>query len=78
MATSDGGPIFCKAIDGLAKYKDRHYIANLIMATIDEPGTQKCIPYWINLSLDILDSIASRLVHTLNLALKNICATKIQ
>ncbi|GAU28989.1 hypothetical protein TSUD_391900 [Trifolium subterraneum] len=43
MATSSTGPIFLKAIDGTGEFKDRHFIANLILSVIDEVGAQNVV-----------------------------------
>ncbi|XP_027342768.1 uncharacterized protein LOC113855350 [Abrus precatorius] len=88
MAASDSGPMFLKAIDGSGEYKDKHYIANLIFSTIDEVGPQNVVqvitdnaPVCKAAGL-IVESIHPHIfwtpcvVHTLNLALKNICAPK--
>lgn len=38
METSSAWPMFLKAVDGTGEYKDKHYISNLILNTIDEVG----------------------------------------
>lgn len=43
MAALGSGPMFLKATDGSGEYKDKHYIANLILTTIDEVGPQNVV-----------------------------------
>ena len=88
MAISDSGPMFLKAIDGSGEYKDKHYIANLISSTIDEVGPQNVVQVITDnapvckAARSIIESMHPHIfwtpcvVHTLNLALKNICAPK--
>ncbi|XP_058750554.1 uncharacterized protein LOC131623560 [Vicia villosa] len=88
MATSSAGPMFLKAIDGTGEFKDKHYIAKLILNTIDEVGAQNVVqvitdnaPVSKAAEL-IVESTQSHIfwtpcvVHTLNLALKCICSPK--
>ena len=86
MAVSESGPMFLKAINYEGETKDKHFIADLLISTIQEIGPQKVIQV-------ITDNAAACkaaghiveakfrhifwtlcVVHTLNLALKNICA----
>ncbi|XP_050890118.1 uncharacterized protein LOC127095479 [Lathyrus oleraceus] len=70
MAILNSGPMFLKVIDGTREYKDKHYIVTIILRTIEE----------------VVDSIVEGtyphivciacVVHTLNLALKSLCAPK--
>ena len=46
MALSDEGLVFIKAIDGLGKFKDKHYIAGVLkdaMDAIKEIGHKKVV-----------------------------------
>lgn len=84
MAASGSGPMFLKAIDGSGEYKDKHYIANLILTTIDDVGPQNVVQIITDnapvckAAGSIVESIHPHIfwtpcvVHTLNLALKNI------
>ena len=83
---SKSGPMFLKAINYEGETKDTHFIADLLINTIQEIGPQKVVQV-------ITDNAAAYkavghiveakfwyifwtpcVVHTLNLALKNICA----
>ncbi|KAK9047552.1 hypothetical protein V6N11_053391 [Hibiscus sabdariffa] len=70
MATSGNGPMFVKAVNCFGDVKDKFFIANLMKEVIDE-GAGEIIEsmyphiYW-----------TPCVVHTLNLALKNICSAK--
>uniref|UniRef100_A0A2N9EEB5 DUF659 domain-containing protein n=1 Tax=Fagus sylvatica TaxID=28930 RepID=A0A2N9EEB5_FAGSY len=88
MGTSELGPIFLKTIDGTKEYKDRHYIARLLLDAISEVGPHKVVQV-ITDNAAVMKSTGSIVeaeyshifwtpcvVHTLNLALKNICAAK--
>uniref|UniRef100_A0A2N9J571 DUF659 domain-containing protein n=1 Tax=Fagus sylvatica TaxID=28930 RepID=A0A2N9J571_FAGSY len=88
MGTSELGPIFLKAIDGTKEYKDKHYIARLLLDAISEVGPQNVVQV-ITDNAAVMKSAGSIVeaeyphifwtpcvVHTLNLALKNICAAK--
>ncbi|GAU44553.1 hypothetical protein TSUD_400170 [Trifolium subterraneum] len=86
MATSSAGPIFLKAIDGTGEFKDRHFIANLILSVIDEVGAQNVVQVITDnapvckAAASIVESMHPHIfwtpcvVHTLNLALRNICS----
>ena len=86
MAVSESGLMFLKAINCEGETKDKHFIADLLINTIQEIGPQKVVQV-------ITDNAAACkaaghnveakfwlifwtpcVVHTLNLALKNICA----
>ena len=86
MAVSEGGSMFLKAINCEGETKYKHFIADLLINTIQETGHQKVVQV-------ITDNAATCkavghiveakfrhifwtpcVVHTLNLALKNICA----
>ncbi|KAL4627980.1 hypothetical protein ACB092_05G204900 [Castanea dentata] len=43
MAVSDGGPVFIKAIDGSDKFKDKHYIAEVLRDAIKKIGHDKVV-----------------------------------
>ena len=43
MAVSEGGPMFLKAINCEGETKDKHFIANLLINTIQEIGPQKVV-----------------------------------
>ena len=86
MTVSESGPMFLKAINCEWETKDKHFIADLLINTIQEIGPQKVVQV-------ITDNAAACkaaghiveakfqhifwtpcVVHTLNLVLKNICA----
>ena len=88
MAVSDGGPVFIKAIDGSGEFKDKHYIARVLKDAIKEIGHEKVVQV-ITDNANVMKSAGALIegeypkifwtplvVHTLNLALKNICAAK--
>ena len=88
MATSEKGPMFIKAIDGTKEYKDKHYISRLFLEVIAEVGPENVVQI-ITDNASVMKSAGSIVeaeyptifwspcvVHTLNLALKNICAPK--
>ena len=43
MALSDEGLVFIKEIDGLGKFKDKHYIAGVLKDAIKEIGHEKVV-----------------------------------
>ncbi|XP_028551307.1 uncharacterized protein LOC110102601 [Dendrobium catenatum] len=71
MAITVNYPMFIKAVNSEGEYKDKHFIVNLIKEVIVMIGpsnvVQQTYPhiFW-----------TPCVVHTLNLALKNICAAK--
>ena len=88
MVVSDGGPVFIKAIDGSGEFKDKHYIARVLKDAIKEIGHEKVVQV-INDNANVMKSAGVLIegeypkifwtpcvVHTLNLALKNICVAK--
>ena len=87
MAISDGGPVFIKAIDGSGEFKDKHYIAGVLKDAIKEIGYKKVVQV-ITDNASVMKSARALIegeypkifwtcvVHTLNLALKNICVSK--
>ena len=85
---SDGGPVFIKAIDGSSEFKDKHYIAEVLKDAIKEIGHEKVIQV-ITDNANMMKAARALIegeypkifwtpciIHTLNLALKNICAAK--
>ncbi|KAI5425240.1 hypothetical protein KIW84_031154 [Lathyrus oleraceus] len=88
MEISSFGPMFLKAIDGTGEYKDKHYIAILILHTIEKVRAENVVQIITDNALVCKDvgSIVEGtyphifwtpcVVHTLNLALKSICAPK--
>ncbi|KAJ1443109.1 Ribonuclease H-like superfamily [Sesbania bispinosa] len=88
MAISDSGPMFLKAIDGSGEFKDKHYISDLMFSVIDEIGPQNVVQIITDnapvckAAGSIVESIHHHIfwtpcvVHTLNLALKDICCPK--
>ena len=88
MAVSDGGPVFIKAIDGSGEFKDKHYIVGVLKDAIKEIGHEKVVQV-ITDNANVMKAARALIkgeypkifwtpcvVHTLNLALKNICAAK--
>ena len=88
MAVSDESPMFIKAIDGSSEFKDKHFIARVLKDARKEIGHEKVVQVIIvNASVmkfakALFESGYPKIfwtpciVHTLNLALKNICAAK--
>ena len=88
MAVLDGGLVFIKAIERLGEFKDKHYITRVLKDAIKEIEHEKVVQFIID-NASVMKStrilIESEypkifwtlfVVHTLNLALKNICAAK--
>ncbi|KAK9018754.1 hypothetical protein V6N11_033801 [Hibiscus sabdariffa] len=88
MATSGNEPMFLKAVNCFSEVKDKFFIANLMKEVIDEVGHQNVVQI-INDNAsnckgagEIIESMYPHIywtpcvVHTLNLALKNICSAK--
>ena len=88
MATSEKWPFFIKSIDGTKEYKDKYFIADLFLKVIGEVGHQHVVQI-ITDNASIMKATGSIIeakylyifwspcvVHTLNLALRNICAPK--
>ena len=88
MVVSDGGLVFIKAIDGSGEFKDKHYIAKVLKDAIKGSGHEKAVQV-ITDNASVMKStrilIESEypkifwtlfVVHTLNLALKNILQQK--
>ena len=88
MATSQKGPIFIKSIDGTKEYKDKQFIADLFLMVIGEVGHQHDVQiitgnaFIMKATGSIVEAEYPHIfwspcvVHTLNLALRNICALK--
>ena len=85
MATSKKGPLFIKSIDSTKEYKDKHFISNLFLKVIGEVGHQHVVQitdnaYVMKAAGSIVEVEYPHIfwspyvVHTLNLALRNICA----
>ncbi|KAJ9546849.1 hypothetical protein OSB04_019392 [Centaurea solstitialis] len=75
MATSSNGPLFIKAVNCFGEVKDRFFISELMKDVINEIGHT-------NAAGEIIESQFPHIywtpcvVHTLNLALKNICSPR--
>ncbi|KAK8596116.1 hypothetical protein V6N12_064615 [Hibiscus sabdariffa] len=88
MATSGNGPMFLKAVNCFGEVKDKFFIANLMKEVIDEVGHQNVVQIITDNATnckgagEIIESMYPHIywtpcvVHTLNLALKNICSAK--
>ncbi|KAK9037127.1 hypothetical protein V6N11_022049 [Hibiscus sabdariffa] len=86
MATSGSGPMFLKAVNCFGEVKDKFFIANLMKEVIDEVGHQNVVQIITDNASnckgagEIIESMYPHIywtpcvVHTLNLALKNICS----
>ena len=86
MTVSESGPMFLKVINYEGETKDKHFIADLLINTIQEIGPQKIVQVITDnaaackVSRHIVEAKFWHIfwtlcvVHTLNLALKNICA----
>jgi hypothetical protein len=44
MVSSQNGPIFLKAMEALAKYKDVQYMGELFIKFIEDVGVDSCVP----------------------------------
>lgn len=88
MAVTEDGPMFLKAINNEGVEKDKYYIANLIKEVLLEVGPSKVVQiitdnaHVCRAAGRIIEQQFPHIfwtpcvVHTLNLALKNICAAK--
>ena len=88
MATSEKGPLFIKSIDGTKEYKDKQFIADLFLTVIGEVRHQHVVQiitdnaFIMKAAGSIVEAEYPHIfwspcvVHTLNLALKNICADR--
>ncbi|CAJ2633433.1 unnamed protein product [Trifolium pratense] len=80
--------LLSQAIDGTTEYKDKHFIAKLILETISDVGAQNVVQIITDNAPvckgagSIVEGMYPHIflspcvVHTLNLALRNICAPK--
>ena len=77
-----------KAIDGSGEFKDKHYIVGVLKDAIKEIGHEKVVQVITN-NANVMKSARALIkgvypkifwtpyvIHTLNLALKNICAAE--
>ncbi|XP_039155472.1 uncharacterized protein LOC104431857 [Eucalyptus grandis] len=88
MTVSDGEPMFIKSVDCSGETKDMHFIFNLLKGVINEIGHENVVQVITDNASNckgagqlIEQEFPSIMwtpcvVHTLNLALKNICAVK--
>ncbi|CAL5365301.1 unnamed protein product [Camellia sinensis] len=88
MAVSESGPMFIKAVDCSGETKDKYFIANLMKEVINEVGASNVVQVITDNAPNckaagqLIEAQFSHIlwtpcvVHTLNLALKNICAGK--
>ncbi|CAM8925350.1 unnamed protein product [Rhodiola kirilowii] len=88
MACCESGPMFIKAVNCDGEVKDKEFIANLLREVIDEVGHQNVVQVITDNANnckgagEIIEGIYPHIywtpcvVHTLNLALKNICAAR--
>ena len=86
MEVSESGPMFLKAINCEGETKGKHFLADLLINTIKEIGSQKVVQVITDNAVackaagHIMEAKFRHIfwtpcvVHTLNLALKNICA----
>jgi len=88
MVVTQSGPMFLKSIDGFDEIKDKDFIVrhmkdvimevgpnNVVQLTIDNASIFKVTGMLIKLEFPSI-YLTPCVVHTLNLALKNIYATK--
>ncbi|KAG6520646.1 hypothetical protein ZIOFF_017705 [Zingiber officinale] len=86
MAVCESGPMFLKAINCEGEYKDKAFISKLLINTINEVGHQNVVQV-VTDNAPVCKAVGLLVeakyphifwtpcvVHTLNLALKNICA----
>ncbi|CAH1453656.1 unnamed protein product [Lactuca virosa] len=88
MATSGNGPLFLKAVNCFGEVKDRFFIAELMKEVINEIGHENIVQIITDNAAnckaagEIIESQFPHIywtpcvVHTLNLALKNICSPR--
>ncbi|XP_058007979.1 uncharacterized protein LOC110662435 [Hevea brasiliensis] len=88
MVVSESGPMFIKSVDCSDEVKDKQFIANLLKEVTNEVGHQKVVQVITDNASnckgagEIIEGMFPHIywtpcvVHTLNLALKNICAAK--
>ncbi|XP_074283133.1 uncharacterized protein LOC141607679 [Silene latifolia] len=88
MVACESGPMFIKAVDCSGEVKDKEYIASLLSEVIDEVDDQNVVQVLTDNASsckgagELIEGRYSHIcwtpcvVHTLNLALKNICAAR--
>ncbi|XP_047309681.1 uncharacterized protein LOC124913102 [Impatiens glandulifera] len=88
MVVTESGPMFFKAVNCEGEYKDKFYISSLIKEVIMQVGPQNVVQVITDnapvckAAGMLIETMYSHIfwtpcvVHTLNLALKNICAPK--
>ncbi|XP_072955788.1 uncharacterized protein [Typha angustifolia] len=88
LAVTESGPMFLRAVNCEGEYKDKFFISNLIIKIIEEVGPHNVVQVVTDnapvckAAGMLLEARFSHIfwtpcvVHTLNLALKNICAAK--
>ncbi|XP_047309896.1 uncharacterized protein LOC124913349 [Impatiens glandulifera] len=88
MVVTKNGPMFLKAVNCEGEYKDKFYISSLIKEVIMQVGPQNVVQVITDnapvckAAGMLIETMYSHIfwtpcvVHTLNLALKNICAAK--
>ncbi|CAL5383489.1 unnamed protein product [Camellia sinensis] len=88
MAVTGGGPMFLKAVDCSGETKDKYFISNLMKEVIMEVGPKNVVQVITDNAANckaaghLIEAQFPHIfwtlcvVHTLNLALKNICAAK--
>ncbi|KAL9671541.1 hypothetical protein QQ045_009110 [Rhodiola kirilowii] len=88
MACCESGLMFIKAVNCAGEVKDQEFIANILREVIDEVGHQNVVQVITDNASnckgagEIIEGIYPHIywtpcvVHTLNLALKNICAAR--
>ncbi|XP_010412735.1 PREDICTED: uncharacterized protein LOC104699084 [Camelina sativa] len=88
IATSASGPIFLKAVNCFGEVKDKFFISDLMKEVLNEVGHQNVVQIITDNAAnckaagEIIECMFPHIywtpsvVHTLNLALKNICAAK--
>jgi hypothetical protein len=88
MGATEGGAMFLKAIDCSGEIKDKYYIFNLMKEVIEEVGPNNVVQVVTDNAKNcagartLIEQIYPHIfwtpcvVHTLNLALQNICAAK--
>ncbi|XP_038715219.1 uncharacterized protein LOC120008915 isoform X1 [Tripterygium wilfordii] len=88
MAVSESGPMFLKAVDCSGETKDKFFIFNLMKEVIEEVGPQNVVQVITDNAKNcagaglLVEGLYPNIVwtpcvvHTLNLALQNICAAK--
>ncbi|XP_052195081.1 uncharacterized protein LOC127803091 isoform X3 [Diospyros lotus] len=88
LVVYENGPMFIKSVNCSGEVKDKQFIANLMKEVIDEVGDQKVVQIITDNAAnckgagEIIEGMFPHIywthciVHTLNLALKNICVAR--